>query len=191
MLASITHQRPVSDPPYSNGFVRGAKVETQNGSKAIEDIAAGDLVLTLDNGAQPVRFVQRQTVEACEQFSPVLFEAGSIGNSNEVLVSPEHRMLIADWRAELLMGCDEVLVAAKHLVNGKDVRTVVGGAVDYIHLLFAAHQIIFVNGCATESCLPNNCWTPTEITHGAKGAASILVARPVVRSAEAACLMAA
>lgn len=182
-------------------FTAGAMIDMMCGSKAIEDIETGDLVTTMDNGAQPVRLVMRQTVRAYGSFAPVLFEAGSIGNERPFMVSPEHRMLITDWRAELLMGCDEVLVAAKHLVNGKNVRIVEGGVVEYIHMLFDAHQIVFADGCASESCLPD----AGLAQQGDRQQAELLMlfpqladvknrtfsARMVVRGIEATCLMAA
>ena len=151
MLTQQTDYTTMSDQTESAGFIRGTMVETVDGPKPIEDIAACDMIITSDNGAQPVRFLLRQTVDAA---APILFEAGSIENGSDLIVSPEHRMLIADWRAELVMGCDEVLVTARHLVNGKDVRALEGGTVEFLHLLFDAHQIIFVNCCAAESYLP-------------------------------------
>lgn len=136
-------------------FTPGAMIEVEGGLKAVEDIAEGDLVMTLDNGLRPVRLVLRQTVRAYGKFAPILFEADSIGNARAFMVSPEHRMLIADWRVQLLTGQDELLVAAKHLVNGDDVRVVEGGVIEYIHLLFDAHQIVFADDCPSESCLPD------------------------------------
>tara|TARA_B110000879_G_C11119521_1_gene491128 strand:+ start:318 stop:1247 length:930 start_codon:yes stop_codon:yes gene_type:complete len=182
-------------------FTPGAAIEMMCGTKAVENIEVGDLVMTLDNGAQPVRLVLRQTVRAYGSFAPILFEAGSIGNERSFMVSPEHRMLISDWRAELLMGCDEVLVAAKHLVNGKDVRIVEDGMVEYIHLLFDAHQIVFADGCSSESCLPDSGLAQ----QGDKQQAELLMlfpeladvenrtfsARTVAKRVEATCLMAA
>lgn len=182
-------------------FTPGAAIEMMSGTKAVENIEVGDLVMTLDNGAQPVRLVLRQTVRAYSSFAPILFEAGSIGNERSFMVSPEHRMLISDWRAELLMGCDEVLVAAKHLVNGKDVRIVEGGMVEYIHLLFDAHQIVFADGCPSESCLPDSGLAQQGDTQQAEllmlfpELADVenrtFSARTVAKRVEATCLMAA
>jgi hypothetical protein len=54
----------------------------------------------------------------------------------------------------LLFGEAEVLVAAKDLVNDRTVRVRRGGEVEYVHLLFDKHQIVFSEGLATESFLP-------------------------------------
>jgi hypothetical protein len=69
-------------------------------------------------------------------------------------VSGQHRVLVRDSLAELLFGAEEVLVAAKDLVNDRSVRACPGGMVDYVHLLFDRHQVIYSEGLATESFLP-------------------------------------
>ncbi|KIN74339.1 Hint domain-containing protein [Sulfitobacter guttiformis] len=182
-------------------FTSGAQIEVQGGKRAVEEIAVGDMVKTLDHGMQPVRMVLRQTVRAHGKFAPVLFEVGSIGNDRAFMVSPEHRMLISDWRAELVMGCDDVLVSAKHLVNNRDVRVIEGGAVEYFHLLFDSHQIVFADGCPSESCLPcsglasQSDGQQAELLELFPNLADMkqqtLAARTVVRRSEAVCLMAA
>ena len=47
-----------------------------------------------------------------------------------------------------------MLVAARHLVNGRSVRRIEGGMVEYVHLLFDAHEVVFSEGLPTESFLP-------------------------------------
>ncbi len=182
-------------------FTPGTQIDVPGGICAVEDIVAGDLVETMDEGPQPVRLVLRQTVRAYGSYAPILFEAGSIGNERAFMVSPEHRMLISDWRTQLMMGCDEALVAAKHLVNGRDVRSVEGGVIEYIHLLFDRHQIVFGDGCPSESCLPDTglaqqgCEQQAELLtlfpQLADHKCRTLAARTVVRKIEATCLMAA
>ena len=44
--------------------------------------------------------------------APVLIPAGALGNTRDLLVSQQHRMLVTGWRAELMFGEPEVLVAA-------------------------------------------------------------------------------
>ena len=60
-------------------------------------------------------------------------------------------MLIEGYQTELLFGTSEVFVAAAHLLNGRDVRRVIGGTVTYIHLMLDRHQVIYANGMASES----------------------------------------
>ena len=70
------------------------------------------------------------------------------------MLSPEHRVLLTSSMAELLFGEAEVLVAAKHLVNDRTIRRRPGGEVDYLHLMFDRHQVIWSEGLASESFLP-------------------------------------
>ena len=137
-------------------FTPGTAVSTPDGDRLIEDLRVSDLVTTLDNGEQPIRMIVRDRFCAIGDFAPVRFAVGAIGNSVPLLVSPQHRMLITGWRAELYFGQDEVLVAAKHLVNGHSVTQEFGGMVDYIHLLFDTHQIIFGGGVPSESYFPEH-----------------------------------
>ena len=135
-------------------FTPGTWIETDRGEVLIEDLRAGDLVATLDHGMQPVLWIGRQQVRATGDLAPVQFETGVLGNSRPLLVSPQHRMLIDDWRASYFYGYSEVFAAAKHLVNGTSVRRQYGGKVEYIHLLFAEHQVVFANGIPSESYFP-------------------------------------
>ena len=48
----------------------------------------------------------------------------------------------------------EVLIAAKHLVNGTSICIAAGGTVEYVHVLFDRHEIISANGLDSESFLP-------------------------------------
>lgn len=135
-------------------FVRGTLIETAAGLLAVEDIADGTLVRTMDNGLQPVRQVLSKTVSGQGPLAPVVLKAGVLGNARDLLVSPHHRMLISGWQAELLTGEAEVLAAASHLVNGDRVFRQPCAEVEYFHLLFDTHEIIFAEGSATESYHP-------------------------------------
>lgn len=135
-------------------FVAGTRILTDRGEVAIETLQEGDLVHTLDNGLQPVRWIGRRTVAAEGTMAPILIKAGALGNDRDIKLSPHHRVLIGDNLAELLFGEGEVLVAAKDLVNDHSIRPQIGGTVEYVHILFDAHQIVFTEGLETESFLP-------------------------------------
>lgn len=135
-------------------FVAGTLIRTPEGEVPVETLRPGDLVLTRDDGPQPLRWIGQRRVAAEGALSPVHIRADSFGAHRALTVSPQHRILIRDALAELLFGEAEVLVAAKDLVNGRSVRQVEGGTVDYVHLLFDRHQVVWSEGLATESYLP-------------------------------------
>lgn len=131
-------------------FTAGSIVSMANGQKDVAKVVAGDVVLT-DSGPQVVRWVGRRTVPAVGRFAPIHIAAGTLGEHDDIELSPNHRVLIRDAQAELWFGAPEVLVAAKHLVNGRSVRQMPRGFVTYVHLMFDKHEVITVNGCVSES----------------------------------------
>jgi len=136
-------------------FTAGTRILTPHGPRPVEDLRPGDLVITADDGLQPVRWTGRRSVPARGRLAPVRLRAGSaFGNGRDLLVSPQHRMLVTGHRANLLFGESEVLAAAKHLIDGRDVTRAPGGEVTYVHLLFDRHQVIFAEGAPSESFHP-------------------------------------
>jgi hypothetical protein len=135
-------------------FVAGTLIDTPEGPRPVESLRVGDLVLTQDDGAQPLRWVGARRVAATGSFAPIRIRAGRFGATRDLLVSPQHRVLVRDPLAALMFGEAEVLVAAKDLVDGRSVTVEEGGEVTYLHLLFDRHQVIFSEGMATESFLP-------------------------------------
>lgn len=135
-------------------FTRDTRIITAKGMQLIQDLTVGDLVFTLDAGMQPVRWIGQTTVSAHGKNAPITFEKGALGNTREMKVSPQHRMLLSGWHCEMFCGTEEVLVAAKHLINDQSIRSQSGGTVDYIHILFDNHQIVMAEGIASESFHP-------------------------------------
>ena len=135
-------------------FVAGTLIRTLHGECPVEDLQAGDMILTKDDGPQPLRWIGSRTVPAMGNLAPIRIRSDTFGQHRDLLVSPQHRVLIQDSMADLLFGDVEVLVAAKDLVNDQSVRCIEGGEVTYVHLLFDRHQVIFSEGLATESFLP-------------------------------------
>jgi hypothetical protein len=72
-----------------------------------------------------------------------------------------HRILVRGWQAELYFGDEELLVPAKHLVNDHSVVWQPVDRVEYFHILFDQHEVIFSDGAATESFYPGD-----QIMHG-------------------------
>lgn len=145
-------------------FTPGTLIMTNAGEKPVEDLIAGDRVLTRDNGYQTIRWVGMRRVSGHElaanpNFNPVCIQAGALGcglPQRDMTVSPQHRMLVTGPRAEMLFGDAEVLVAAAHLINDNTIRQITPQSVTYIHLLFDQHEIIRGDGAWTESFQPGD-----------------------------------
>lgn len=132
-------------------FTTGTLILTEHGEVPVEDLAAGDLVVTSGGGLAPIRWVGKRTMNAAGPFAPVCIAKGALGNARDLLVSPEHRMVITDTRATLLFAEDEVLVPAKGLIDSDRIYRSLGGEITYFHILLDAHEIIFAEGAPTES----------------------------------------
>lgn len=133
----------------------GALILTTAGLRSVETLRAGDMVVTRDNGPQAIRWIGRTAVSGTGEFAPVRLRKGAVpGMTEDLLVSPQHRMLLQTSRAEMLFGASEVLTAAKHMVDGTRAVVEPVEEVTYIHMLFDRHEVIFANGAATESFHP-------------------------------------
>lgn len=135
-------------------FVSGTLIATKSGLVQIEDLSPGDMVLTRDNGFRPVRWIGSTKRAATGKVAPVLIPEGTLGNTRDLKVSPNHRMLLKGAEVELIVGHSEVLVAAKHLVDGTHIRQVEGRTVEYWHILFDNHEIILAEEAWSESFHP-------------------------------------
>ena len=135
-------------------FTRGTRLSLATGEqRAVEELKIGDKLLTRDAGPQPIRWIGHHTVRAMGEFAPVHIAKGTLHNENDLLVSPDHRLFVYQREDRLGAGRAEVLLKARHLLNGESVTRQEGGFVDYFQILFDAHQIVFAEGIAAETLL--------------------------------------
>jgi len=135
-------------------FTRGTQITMATGAQVpIEDLIPGDRVLTRDDGAQEIRWIGQTTLRASGEFAPIVIRAGTLNNTNDLVVSPDHRLFVYQRSDQIGAGQSELLVKARHLVNGDTVFVQQGGFVDYFQLLFDRHHIIYAEGIAAESLL--------------------------------------
>lgn len=136
-------------------FLRGTLIRTPDGEIPVEDLRPGMEVLTYDNGPQVLQWTGSRRTACTVETAPVRFAKGSCGNTRDLYVSPQHRMVVSGPLAELLFGEEEVLVKAKDLVNDRTVRPALElQEAEYFHLLFGRHQILWANGALSESYQP-------------------------------------
>jgi len=144
-------------------FTRGVMIRTPGGEVAIEDLCVGDLVLTQDRGPQAIRWIGARRLDAGalaadEKLRPIRIRAGALGANTpaaDLLVSPQHRILVRSKVAMRMFGTTEVLAAAKQLlqIDGIDIAHDLP-EVEYFHMLFDQHEVVYSNGAATESLYP-------------------------------------
>lgn len=145
-------------------FTPGAMIATPYGEYPVEDLKEGDLVLTRDNGKQKIRWAGRvdltpEQLSARPEWRPVLVRAGAFGEGmpqRDLLLSPNHRMLVGGPRVALNLGETEALAAAKHLTDLPGIERVEASTISYVHLLFDRHEVILSNGAWSESFQPGD-----------------------------------
>lgn len=145
-------------------FTPGSRIVTASGEVAVEDLRVGDLVQTRDNGLQRLRWIGRREVSASElaaqpNFAPIRIARHALGPDlpeRDMMVSPQHRMLMTGPRAEVFFAESEVLIAATHLTRLPGITQFTPDGVCYIHLLFDHHELIMADGVWTESFQPGD-----------------------------------
>lgn len=143
--------------PYSTLFVcftKGTMIDTPSGPRAVEALSEGDLVNTKNHGPQPIRWISSRTIMTDANTAPVTITKGTLNAETDLTVSPQHRILVSGWRAELFFGEHEIFVPAKGLVNGDTIYQHSPGEVTYVHFMCDRHEIVFSNGVETESFHP-------------------------------------
>lgn len=133
-------------------FARGTLIHTPQGRVPVESLVAGDLVLTKDAGAQPIRWVGTRHLNAVDLSAtgqhPIEFKPGSLGSGRPdrpLHVSPQHRMVFGG----------DYLMPARGLLGLPGVREMKGcRQISFHHLLLDQHHVIFAEGTETESLLP-------------------------------------
>ena len=146
-------------------FTPGTRIMTPDGPRLVEDIRPGDRLQTKDDGAQEILWVgsRRMTgarLYAMPHLRPVRIRAGAFGidiPDGDLVVSPQHRLLVRGKAAQALFSAPEVLMAACDMINERSISIDIAlREVTYIHLLLERHQIVWANGVETESFHPAN-----------------------------------
>ncbi|MDN5568037.1 MAG: Hint domain-containing protein, partial [Paracoccus sp. (in: a-proteobacteria)] len=167
-LPSNTYVAPISFAPQIFDleivcFAAGTMIRTAHGDVAVQDLRKGDMIWTRDNGFQPLRWAGVSHLDASDlaakpKLLPIRIKAGALGLNMpavDLVVSPQHRVLVRSAIAQRMFGAMEVLVPAKHLTElpGVDIDSDVT-AISYHHLMFDAHEVVMSNGAASESLYP-------------------------------------
>lgn len=141
-------------------YAPGTMIDTPDGPRAVETLRPGDLVLTLDHGPQPIRWLRsgdHPLVEVEVDGKPVLIAAGALGDdlpAQDLIVSPQHRILVGGGGQLTDYFDAEVLAPAKALTSLPGIRHMKGKSkITYIHFACDRHEVVTANGCLSEALL--------------------------------------
>jgi hypothetical protein len=145
-------------------FTLGTSIATPKGERLVEELRDGDKIITRDNGIQEIRWIGKRPhdwagLAVNPHLKPVLIEKGALGNGlpeRDILVSPQHRFLVVNERTQLYFDEHEVLVAAKHLINHRQIRQIDSMGLTYVHFMCDRHQVVLANGAWTETFQPGD-----------------------------------
>lgn len=145
-------------------FTTGTRIATPKGERAVEDLKPGDVVITRDNGLQEIRWVGRRDLSLADlrkapSLRPVQIKAGALGRGlpeRDMLVSPQHRILMNNERTALYFEDREVLAAARHLTELSGISQKTAMPVSYIHFMCDRHEVVLSDGAWTESFQPGD-----------------------------------
>ncbi len=150
IFAALSDQiEPIGPMPT---LLPSTPLATPMGYKAVSDLQRGDTVVTRDTGVVPVLQRIQRTVPARGSFRPVRLRAPYFGLQQDIIVSPDQRLIIDGPEVEYLFGQEAVLVPARHLVNGfAALEEPCGPTITYAQLLLPQHETMLAAGTTVES----------------------------------------
>jgi hypothetical protein len=186
----------------------GTLIETDRGARPAGELAAGDLVQTLDNGLQPLVWTSRRATpcgQAGPAAMPIRIAADALGQgcpSRPVVVAPDQRIMIDCPNCEAVLGHSQHLVAARDLLHLAGVERSTAPNQPMITLMCAAHEVLNVGGLWLDSFRPvdgflnglddeqrEDLVASNPRLRFAGGEAAYVSARPTLNTAEAAALL--
>lgn len=164
-LARLAPDLSVKTAQAAGGTVTaGTRVATLRGAVRAHDLRPGDLVLTRDNGYQPIVALQRETLTAAHLSAypdacPVRLSAGVLDGLEPLrpfLASPALDILLVGAKPALLFGASGVLIPVAHLTAVPGVRRVVPArGASFVSVRFAAHEVFMADGVWCSSLAPD------------------------------------
>lgn len=152
---------PVTTPTPGSSFLcfcDGTHILAENGLVRVEDLQVGDRVLVKGGGFKPIRWIGSRwfdlSGDPSSKLRPIRIAKGALGRGlpkRDLLVSPNHCVLVTHFVCELLFAETNILVAAKHLLGMAGVEISDRTDFGYFHILFDTHELIDANGTWAES----------------------------------------
>ncbi len=154
-----------TDKRYLTGLCGEANVRTPLGARHVEILHPGDMVVTRDNGLQPVRMSWRRTVNAAEMrerpdLAPIRLKPRAVGPMmpmRDLRIACGHRALIPGYRISGVADVQSCLMRVGALAEVSDDAFVDMGeeTVTYYNLIFDNQEVFCAEGLPVESFRPS------------------------------------
>ncbi len=133
-------------------FAHGTRITMATGAQTpIEKLRVGARVLTRDHGPQTVLWIGHHRMLATGDLAPIVIKAGTLNNEGDLVVGPNHRIFVSRDDSRHRAGRPDLLIKARHLVNGDTIHVREGGPLDYCQLLFDRHPVVYAEAIAAEA----------------------------------------
>lgn len=151
-MAKATTGRDAGDKPGGRqtiydqvgGIAQGAEVLTLDGALPVEYLMPGDRVITR-TGARKIVRIHVTTLRG----PMIAIRPGSLGHNRperQLLLAPQTRVMLRDWRAMALYGAKTVMVPVSRLADGEFIAPVAGAEVQLFSLEMECPEVIYVDG---------------------------------------------
>ncbi|MGR3636677.1 MAG: Hint domain-containing protein [Shimia sp.] len=128
---------------------RGTKIATRRGEVPVEELQAGDEVVSRDKGLAPVRWIGR--LDAAN--APVKVPVGAMGRrvpARDCWLSPDARLWMQGAEFEAAFTSREVLVPVKDLIGWRGIHEEHAGPSEYYLVLCDTPSVMIVDGMQVE-----------------------------------------
>ncbi|WP_208349723.1 Hint domain-containing protein [Pseudaestuariivita rosea] len=147
-----------------SGLASNSEIRTPCGPRRISCIRPGDLIITRDNGLQPVRMVWsyhlHDVLQPSKPRSPVCLKTRAVGPMmpmKPLILAPDHKVLVPSYLVASADDADQACFLAASGLAGSNALAYYdanGQAGEFFNLVFDHHEIIFANGLPVESFRP-------------------------------------
>jgi hypothetical protein len=144
-IDTIVELSPSVALPQIAGLKAGTTVMTLAGECPVEALTAGDRIITRA-GARTLRAIREEAAPAARMICISASALGVEKPAEDMIVAPDQKLLIRDWRAKALKGADNAVVEARNLVDGEYIRSVSVPGGHFYTLEFDAPVVIYVGG---------------------------------------------
>ena len=135
-------------------YCRGTMIRTESGEVPVEQLRAGDRLLTISGQLRPIKWIGRRSysgrfLRSHRTVLPVKIRAGALGEGRpyrDLMVSPDHAMYL-----------DGVLVPARVLINHSSIEQLQEcSSIEYFHVELEEHDVILAEGAPSETFLDDD-----------------------------------